>query len=246
MSANFPYLYFLTPHGERHGQTVPLRHGQLAGSFGTDSRGIPPRHAICLGDGRPAFSALLIYNLVFPSQPPLTTRDVKDTVVQVMASATPRPSFSAQVYEVVQPSLVLIETRTKAENGEVDQSLGSGVVVDQQGDILTSLHVVAGASEIFVIYADGTQSKAQILLAQPENDIAVLFPDRLPSVLVPAVIGDPNAMRVGDDVYAVGNPFGLYSSMSAGVISGFNRSFQPVVSLLRAVSISKGGKSTVL
>ena len=75
-------------------------------------------------------------------------------------------------------------------------------------------------------FADGTQSNAQVASSQAENDIAVLSADKLPGELVPAVLGNPNAMRVGDDVYAVGNPFGLYSSMSAGVISGFGRSFQ--------------------
>ena len=174
-----------------------------------------------------ALLALWIYNLIIPSAPQLTARDVKDTIVEVLASATPQPSFSAQVYQTVQPSLVLIETRTEKENGEADESLGSGVIVDQQGDILTSLHVVAGVSEILVTYADGTQSKAQILFEQPENDIAVLFPEQLPSRLVPAVLGNPGAMKVGDEAFVVGNPFGLYSSMSAGVISGFNRSFQP-------------------
>jgi len=50
----------------------------------------------------------------------------------------------------------------------------------------------------------------------------------MPGILVPAVLGNPGAMRVGDEAFAVGNPFGLYGSMSAGVISGFNRTFQPV------------------
>jgi len=61
---------------------------------------------------------------------------------------------------------------------------------------------------------------------QTENDVAVLQPEQLPELLVPAVMGNPNAMQVGDEAYAVGNPFGLYGSMSAGVISGLDRSFQ--------------------
>ena len=73
----------------------------------------------------------------------------------------------------------------------------------------------------------GSQSSAQIATQTPENDIAVLHADHPPAQIVPAVLGNPNAMQVGDEVYAVGNPFGLYSSLSAGVISGFGRSFQP-------------------
>ena len=60
-----------------------------------------------------------------------------------------------------------------------------------------------------------------------EKDIAVLSPDHLPAQIVPAVLGNPNSMRVGDEAFVIGNPFGLYGSMSAGVISGFDRSFQP-------------------
>ncbi len=63
-------------------------------------------------------------------------------------------------------------------------------------------------------------------VASPENDIAVLQASQPPAKLVPATLGNPNAMQVGDEAYVVGNPFGLYGSMSAGVISGFNRSFK--------------------
>jgi len=174
-----------------------------------------------------AFTALLLYNLIFPAPLPLTAQQVNDTVAQAMASATPAPAYSALAYQAVQYSLVLIQARLPDAEEEHEFSLGSGVVIDLDGDILTSLHVVANASEILVTFADGTQSAAQILTAQPENDIAVLEAEQLPVTLVPAILGNPNAMHVGDDAYAVGNPFGLYGSMSAGVISGFERSFQP-------------------
>ena len=171
--------------------------------------------------------ALLLYNKLFPGPPQLTAREINDTVAQALASATPPPAFSVRVFQVIQPSLVLIQTRASEINGEEEKSLGSGVVVTDRGDILTSLHVVANAAEIWITFADGTQSPAQVILEQPDNDIAVLQADLLPMLLVPATLGNPNAMRVGDETFAVGNPFGLYSSMSAGIISGFNRSFQP-------------------
>jgi S1-C subfamily serine protease len=87
--------------------------------------------------------------------------------------------------------------------------------------------VVTDTVDIHVYYADGTQTSAQIINSQPDIDIAVLQPDAPPSLLVPAVMGNPNALRVGDEAYVVGNPIGLFSSMSAGVISGLNRTFQP-------------------
>lgn len=174
-----------------------------------------------------ALLALLIFNALTPDPVALTEREVRETVFQVMASATPPPSYSAQVYQMIQPSLVLIQTRYDGKDGEQDEGLGSGVVINDSGDILTSLHVVDGAVAIEIFYADGTRSNGEVIATQAENDIAVLASDRLPEVLVPAILGNPNAMRVGDEAFAVGNPFGLYSSVSAGVISGFGRTFQP-------------------
>jgi S1-C subfamily serine protease len=150
---------------------------------------------------------------------------VKDTVAMALASATPAPAYSAQVYQIIQPSLVLIQVEEVHEDAESDYGLGSGVVVDNFGNILTSLHVVDAATQIKVTFANGVQSDAEIILAQPEIDIAVLQAYDTPLFVTPAVLGNPYAMQVGDEAFVVGNPFGLYSSMSAGVISGFNRTF---------------------
>jgi S1-C subfamily serine protease len=175
-----------------------------------------------------ALIAFLLYGVLTPAPHQLTAREVNDTVANAMASATPRPAFSEQVYQVILPSLVLIEAQSPGTDGKAEEALGSGVVVDDAGDILTSLHIVASATAIQLTFADGTQSSAQVLVRQPENDIAVLRADQPPAHIVPAVLGNPNAMRPGDEAYAVGSPFGLYGSMSAGVVSGLGRSFQPV------------------
>jgi S1-C subfamily serine protease len=174
-----------------------------------------------------AFTAILLYNQVFPPPLPLTTKDVNEAIAQAMASATPAPAFSEQVYQIIRPSLVLIQTKSPGKDGKTENGLGSGFIIDESGDIMTSLHVVTDTTSIQVTFADGTQSSAQITTQQPEIDIALLKTDNLPAQVVPAVLGNPNAMRVGDEAYVVGNPFGLYGSMSAGVISGFDRSFQP-------------------
>lgn len=174
-----------------------------------------------------ALAALLIYNALTPQPLPLTLQQVNDSVAQAMASATPPPAFSAQVYQAIWPSLVFIEVQSPGPNGQPEEGFGSGVVVDAAGVILTSLHVINNATSLKITFADGTESGATVLTTQPEKDIAVLGATQLPAVLVPAVLGNPNAMRVGDEVFAVGNPFGLYSSLSAGVISGFDRTFAP-------------------
>lgn len=174
-----------------------------------------------------AFLALFLYNFLFPGARQLTEEQVNNAIVSVLASATPRPAYSAQVYQVIQPSVVLIKTDFQGENGDTEKGLGSGVIINDQGDILTSLHIVANAKNIAITFADGTQSDGFVLASQPEIDIAVLRAFLGPEFLVPATLGNPGSMRVGDEAYVVGNPFGLYSSMSSGVISGFNRAFQP-------------------
>ncbi len=172
-----------------------------------------------------ALAALWIYNSLFPGPPQITINDINESVAAALASATPPPSYSSRVYRIIQPSLVLIQTKGLDENDQVENSLGSGVIIDAAGSILTSLHVVENATDIELTFADGSQSNAQIAATQPENDIAVLVADQPPAQFFPATLGNPNAMQVGDEAYAVGNPFGLYGSMSAGVISGFNRFF---------------------
>jgi S1-C subfamily serine protease len=176
-----------------------------------------------------ALVALLFYSYLTPDPPQLTTNDVNDSIVEVLASVTPSPALSARVYHAIRPSLILIQTERpdKEEDGEVEHGVGSGVVINFNGDILTSLHVVDSATDIELIFADGSQSSAQVIVEQPENDIAVLRPNEPPGLIVPAILGNPGAMRIGDEAFVVGNPLGLYGSMSAGVISGFNRSFQP-------------------
>jgi S1-C subfamily serine protease len=171
-----------------------------------------------------ALVALLLYNAVSPSQRPLTPRDVNEVVLQHMASATVPPAYSNAVYRVIQPSLVFIETE-HATNHDDRSGVGSGVVVSDKGDILTSLHVVTESTKITLTFADGMETEARIVAAQPENDIAVLRPLKAPTLLVPATLG--GGAQVGDEAYVVGNPLGLYSSMSAGVISALNRTFQP-------------------
>lgn len=178
--------------------------------------------------------AVLLYQAATPPPKQLTTREVNDSIKAAMASATPPPAFSVGVHRAIMPSFVLVQTRGESDAGNTGDGdphegsgLGSGVVINERGAILTSLHVVKGASEIKVTFADGTESPAMVATEQPENDIAVLVALNPPAQLIPATLGNPGALRVGDEVYAVGNPLGLYGSMSAGVVSGLKRSFKP-------------------
>jgi S1-C subfamily serine protease len=169
--------------------------------------------------------------ILLPKAPTLTQQQVDEAIANALASVTPPPAFSQVVYQAVQPSLVLIETDGGASadpdaKPDPHAGLGSGVVVNLDGDILTSLHVVDGAKTIDLTFADGSKSPAQIVVTQPQNDIAVVRATKPPAVLVPATLGNPGAVRQGSEAYALGSPFGLYGSVSSGVISGLDRSFR--------------------
>lgn len=176
-----------------------------------------------------ALTAIFLYNTFFPPPPPLTLTEVNASMTETLAAATPAPAYSSLVYQVIQPSIVLIQTHTPGteEDAEEGYGLGTGVVINDNGDILTSLHVITNAVDIQLTFADGTEASGQVVATQPENDIAVLSPSQLPEVFVPATLGNPNAMHIGDEAYVVGHPLGLYGSMSSGVISGFDRTFKP-------------------
>ncbi len=197
------------------------------------------------------FIAIELYNAVTPKPHQLDVSDVNTAIANAMASATPPPAFSALVYQAIEPSLVLVETKPLSSNTNAanpdgrefaayrpgahllqdDQpsaaGVASGVIIDAAGDILTSLHIVQGAGNIQVTFYDGTVSRAQVSGTQPDNDIAVLQAQTPPAILVPATLGNPGSLNIGDEAYVVGNPYDLTESMTAGVISGLNRSYQP-------------------
>jgi S1-C subfamily serine protease len=162
-----------------------------------------------------------VYQAVEPSVVLIETQVATVSAVRSgtlpVALASASPSALASASPSVSPS---------ASPGAPGAALGSGVVVDANGDILTCLHVVANATSIQVTFADGTTSPATVVSTQPQNDIAVLQASQPPAKLAPAVLGNPRSVRVGSEAFVLGSPFGLDGSMSSGVVSGLNRSFQ--------------------
>ena len=114
----------------------------------------------------------------------------------------------------------------KAEGKERVISTGSGVVILENGTILTNLHVVAGAKRLTVTFSDGMESDAVIVGLHPENDLAVIRAKKIPDDLPPATMGASGRLKPGDEVVAVGFPFGIGPSVSAGVVSGLGREFR--------------------
>jgi S1-C subfamily serine protease len=143
----------------------------------------------------------------------------------------PLQSAAANAYEAVIGSVVRVvgeqpPGRPDPKEGEDRKSVGSGVVIVDKGIILTNLHVVHGASRIKVTYANGMESEAQLVNVQPENDLAVLQAASRPDELEAATMRSTGGLRPGEEVIAVGHPFGIGPSVSQGVVSGLKREFR--------------------
>jgi S1-C subfamily serine protease len=171
-------------------------------------------------------AALFLYNAFQPPPQQLTQRDIDAAVERALESADPKPSYASQAYEIVRPSIVRIQTLAPVPEEEFGGELGTGIVITDSGIILTSLHIVKDALKIYVVFADGFESEAIVVVAQPENDLAVLRARVIPDDLIPATLASSATLNVGDEVVAVGHPFGINNTLSAGVVSGLKRNFK--------------------
>ena len=158
----------------------------------------------------------------------LTQDDINAAVLHTL-NTQDLPSRAARAAQLIAPSVVHVRTQDEdkknPKGGLQDSGVGSGVVISEEGVILTNLHVVQGAKRIQVTFADGLESEAVVVGVQPENDLAVIKAKRLPDDLQSATLGSSQNLQPGDEVVAVGFPFGIGPSVSAGVVSGLNRSF---------------------
>ncbi len=162
-----------------------------------------------------------------PMQRKLTQEDINAAVLKTLET-TQLPSAAAKAYEVIRPSVVRVMGYGKSKDGkeDVEYGVGTGVVIVDKGIILTNLHVVQGAQTIKVVFADGLESTAHITGLQPENDLAVLQAHKIPDDMIAATMRSTGDLAPGDHVVAVGYPFGIGPSASAGVISGLKRTFR--------------------
>jgi len=171
-----------------------------------------------------ALAAILVYNALRPVPQRLTQRDIDTAVDRSLDNAPPKPSDASVAYDAIFPSVVAVEATIPGPD-KPHSSLGAGVVVVDTGIILTCLHVVKDAASVKVVFSDGTESDAQVMVRQPENDLAVLSATTLPDDLKPATLVSSSSLHVGDDVIAVGNPFGVFFSTSHGIVSGLGREY---------------------
>ena len=171
-----------------------------------------------------AVAFFLVHSTLKPVEPKLTQTDIDAAVLHTLETKT-LPSAAAHAYDVIRPSVVRVRQLAATADGEqdIERSVGTGVVIVDSGIILTNLHVVAGGNRLGVVFADGTESEATVIGVQPENDLAVIQAKTLPDDLMPATLRSTADLAPGDQVVAVGYPFGIGPSASAGVISGLQR-----------------------
>jgi putative serine protease PepD len=147
-----------------------------------------------------------------PAQP-ASTRATTTTLTQLYKNAAPG---------VVDITVASSDSSGFGQGGQ-SQAEGSGFVIDTNGDIVTNQHVVAGATSIKVRFQDGTVEKATLVGTDPSTDVAVIKVSGDSSLLHPLTFGDSSSLQVGDEVAAIGSPFGLPESMTRGIVSALNR-----------------------
>src|SRR5213078_2801760 len=173
----------------------------------------------------PAVIALLVIvaGVLWISRPPtLTQAQVAALVQRAIEEIPPKPT-ATEAFEKILPSVVAVrampddgEEGTKGmETGKQDTQRGTGVVIVESGIILTNLHVVNGMRRIHVTFFDGTDTEAEVIGQRAEQDLAVLQAKTLPDDIMPATMRSTAGLRPGDEVLAVGFPFGIGPSASA-------------------------------
>jgi S1-C subfamily serine protease len=164
--------------------------------------------------------------MIAPAPTTLSQRDF-DAAVGRSITKTPHPSAAATAYEAVKDSVVRVRVLGAAGETHEDEErgVGTGIILIKDGTILTNLHVVAGAHRIGVVFSDGYESDAFLVSSKPEHDLAVIQAQTTPANIKPAIVRSTTGLKVGDEAVAVGFPFGIGPSVSAGVISGLRRRY---------------------
>ena len=158
-------------------------------------------------------------------QPPTSKPKFPD---DVLAAVDADEQINVRIYEADNRGVVNITTATSAGffGEETSAGTGSGFIIDKQGHILTNFHVIANADAVQVTLADGTQLPARLVGVDPNTDVAVVRVEATADQLVPLPLGDSTALKVGQKVLAIGNPFGLERTLTTGIISSLDRSIQ--------------------
>jgi S1-C subfamily serine protease len=182
---------------------------------------------LALAGGFCALAAVVLYATLAPKPRAITQEDIDAAVLHSLETA-PLPSRAAKAYDAVRESVVRVRGlgREQEKDGHLIEGIGTGVVIVDSGIILTNLHVVAGAERVEVRFHDGFESEASVIGVRPEHDLAVLKAAQIPDDLPAATLRSTADLAPGDDVVAIGYPFGIGPSVSAGVVSGLTREYR--------------------
>ncbi|HYL87623.1 MAG TPA: trypsin-like peptidase domain-containing protein [Burkholderiales bacterium] len=183
----------------------------------------------------PAALALLaiVAGGLWIAQPATLTQAQVEAIVQRAIEEVPPKPTARDAFEKILPSVVAVRAMADdVEEGTIGMEprkegiqSGTGVVIIDSGIILTNLHVVNGMRRIHVTFSDGTDAEAELVGQRPDQDLAVLQAKTLPDDIMPAVMRSTAGLKPGDEVVAVGFPFGIGPSASSGVISGLKRDY---------------------
>ena len=147
-----------------------------------------------------------------------------------VALVTPEEMNSVRVYKKMANATVLVASAYVSAHHLTQTSgkgLGAGVLIDEQGSIVTNSHVVDGAAKITVTLHDGTRLPAELIGSDPQSDIALLHVTFPHGQHAPAQLGDSDKLEIGQKVLAIGHPFGLGYAFSTGIVSGFGKLLEP-------------------
>ena len=185
------------------------------------------RAALSFAAGVAVTAALVLLHATnAPAPRELTQQDIDAAVMRTLENNT-LPSRMTKAYDAIRPAVVRVRGMGIDENGdEVERSVGTGVVIVDTGVILTNLHVVANATKLQLVFFDGLESEGTVVGLHPEQDLAVLQARTIPDDLTAATMRSTKDLALGDDVMAVGFPFGIGPSVSAGVVSGLRREYR--------------------
>jgi S1-C subfamily serine protease len=195
---------------------------------------LPRRHprASSFALGAALMAALLALQLaVQPAPQKITQEDIDDAVLNALQTAT-LPSVAARAYDKIIPSVVRVRSfvtlrdKKGKELEEIQHGVGTGVVIVDKGIILTNLHVVQGGGRLEITFMDGMTTTAHITGVKTEDDLAVLQAHKIPDDMIAASMASTADLQPGDHVVAVGFPFGIGPSASAGIVSGLKREFK--------------------
>ncbi len=172
------------------------------------------------------------FRLAEPVHPAISGRQplpiAPSQLVDSAEELTPEERVNVSVYEACNRSVVNINTKVETPTlfliDVIQEGSGSGSVLDKQGHVLTNYHVVEGAREVQATLFDGHSYDAKVVGRDPSTDVCVLKIDSPKDSLFPVHFGDSTRLKVGQKVYALGNPFGLERTLTTGIVSSLNRS----------------------